>query len=73
MGDKKYDVVIINPKNYKENTKLHIHIPCMCTLTIHICTHICLNTGQEIFFMRKSFLFMIQNKGFHDKVISIVR
>ena len=72
MGDKKYNVVIINPRNYKENMKLHIHIPCTFTFMIHICTQIYINIGQERVFMMKSFLFNIQNKSFHDRVISLV-
>ena len=39
-GYKQNNIVIFNPKNNKENTKIHIHIPCMCRFIIHICTHI---------------------------------
>ena len=46
--DKHNEVVIVNTNNYKENMKIHIHIPGTCRFMIHICTHIySLNKGQE--------------------------
>ena len=53
MGDKQNDLVIVNSNKYKENMKLHIHIPCMCTFMIHIFTHIYVNIGQERVFMTR--------------------
>ena len=44
--------------------KLHIHITYMCTFMIHICTHVYLNTGKDIVFMKKVFLFNISKKIF---------
>ena len=65
--NKQNDVVIVNPKNNKENMKIHIHIPCTFIFIIHISTHIYkVNTGQETVFMAKLFLLNKQNKGFHD-------
>ena len=34
-----------------------MYITYKCTLMIHICTHIYINTGKEIVFMAKSFFF----------------
>ena len=50
MGDKQYGMFIIYNNIYKENMKLHMHIPCTCTFMIQICTHIYGNTGQERIF-----------------------
>ena len=73
MGGGQYDVAVINNNNYKENVKLHIHIPCTCTFMIHICTQIYVNTGQEGVFMIDSFLSNVQSKSFHYRVIYLVQ
>ena len=56
MGDKQNDVVIVNPNNKRENTKMHIHTPWVhadsrytYVQTYTYIEHIYqLNTGQEI-------------------------
>ena len=71
--DKQYDVVIFNPNNYKENMKLHIHIPCTLTFIIHICTQIYINKVQGIFLKTNLFIFNIRNNSFHYRVISLLQ
>ena len=69
---KQDDEVILNPNTYKGNIKLHIHIPCMCTFMIHMYIHIRKYRARNIS-MKKSFLFNISNKSFHDVVILLVQ
>ena len=66
------DEVIINLNNYKDNMKLHIHIPCVCTFIIHMYIRI-LKYRTRTIFMTKSSLFNISNKSFHDVVIYLVQ
>ena len=54
----------------KRETK-HTHTMYMHIHDTHF-SHIYVNTGQERVFIKKSFLFNIQNKSFHDIFISLV-
>ena len=71
-GDKQYDLFIVNTSNYEEKMRLHLHMPCAYTFMVHICSHIYVNTGQEIFLTMESILVNIQNKSFQDRIFSLV-
>ena len=71
MGDKQNDAVIVNPKNNKENMKIHTRNHVHADIHMHIYSLVKYRARES--FMMRSFIFDIQNKSFHDRVIYLVQ
>ena len=71
MGDKQNDAVIVNPKNNKENMKTHTRNHVHADIHMHIYSLVKYRARES--FMMRSFIFDIQNKSFHDRVIYLVQ